>query len=133
MALPPFSQAIAQTKHPLFTCTLMLAVIAAVFIPDLAFAADGVGDAQAKVCGFFTNTKTILNSASIIVVTVAVIFAGYQIAFAHKRIADVAPALIGGVIIGAAAQIAKFAVNGDVTECTVGVMKGAMHLMSNYA
>lgn len=38
------------------------------------------------------------------------IFAGYQIAFAHKRISDVAPVLIGGVLIGAAGQIAKMLV-----------------------
>ncbi len=44
---------------------------------------------------------------SIIVVTIAVVFSGYQIAFAHKRIGDVAPVLIGAILIGAAGQIAK--------------------------
>jgi type IV secretion system protein VirB2 len=43
---------------------------------------------------------------------IAVIFAGYQIAFAHKRISDVAPILVGGFLIGAAAQIARMLV-GD--------------------
>jgi type IV secretion system protein VirB2 len=43
---------------------------------------------------------------SIVVVTIAIIFSGYQIAFAHKRIADVAPVMIGAILIGAASQIA---------------------------
>jgi type IV secretion system protein VirB2 len=64
-------------------------------------------ETEGKVTGFFSNVKTILDAISIIVVTIAIIFAGYQIAFANKRIADVAPILIGGVLIGAASQIAK--------------------------
>jgi type IV secretion system protein VirB2 len=54
-----------------------------------------------------TSIKDLLNAISILVVTIAVIFAGYQIAFAHKRIADVAPVLIGAILIGAASQIAN--------------------------
>jgi type IV secretion system protein VirB2 len=49
----------------------------------------------------------LLNIASVAIVTIAVIFAGYQIAFNHKRIGDVAPVLIGGFLIGAAAQISR--------------------------
>jgi type IV secretion system protein VirB2 len=63
-------------------------------------------DAKDTVCGFFSNINSLLSMASIAVVTIAVIFAGYQIAFAHKRISDVAPILIGGLLIGAAGQIA---------------------------
>ncbi len=66
----------------------------------------GAGATQDKILGFFTGIKGILGAISIIVVTIAIIFAGYQIAFANKRIADVAPILIGGVLIGAATQIA---------------------------
>lgn len=54
---------------------------------------------------------------SVAVVTIAIIFAGYQIAFAHKRISDVAPILIGGVLIGAAGQIAKMLV-GSADSCS---------------
>jgi len=82
--------------------------------PGLAFAqsAPDFGGTDSKVTGFLQNINGLLNLASIAVVTIAVIFAGYQIAFAHKRIADVAPILIGGFLIGAAAQIAKMLV-GD--------------------
>jgi type IV secretion system protein VirB2 len=78
----------------------------------LAQAAPDFGGADSKLTGFLQNINGLLNLASIAVVTIAVIFAGYQIAFAHKRIADVAPILIGGFLIGAAAQIAKMLV-GD--------------------
>jgi type IV secretion system protein VirB2 len=78
----------------------------------LAQAAPDFGGTDSKVTGFLQNINGLLNLASIAVVTIAVIFAGYQIAFAHKRIADVAPILIGGFLIGAAAQIAKMLV-GD--------------------
>ena len=57
--------------------------------------------------GFLSGVKKILGPFSILVVTIAFIFAGYQIAFNHKRIADVAPVLIGAIVIGAAAQLAK--------------------------
>lgn len=77
--------------------------------PTLALAASGgdFGGTDSKVTGFLNNVNGLLNLASISVVTIAVIFAGYQIAFAHKRIADVAPILIGGFLIGAAGQLAK--------------------------
>ena len=87
-----------------FTAALLVTVLAA---PDIAFAAGGdVGEAGEKVTNFLEQVKTLLKLASIAVVTIAVIFAGYQIAFAHKRIADVAPILIGGFLIGAAGQLA---------------------------
>jgi type IV secretion system protein VirB2 len=78
----------------------------------LAQAAGDFGGTDSKVTGFLQNINGLLNLASIAVVTIAVIFAGYQIAFAHKRIADVAPILVGGFLIGAAAQIARMLV-GD--------------------
>lgn len=84
---------------------------ALMFAPTLALAdgsgGDALGGTDEKVTGFLNNVNSLLNLASISVVTIAVIFAGYQIAFAHKRIADVAPILIGGFLIGAAGQLAK--------------------------
>lgn len=91
---------------------LFLMIAAVLLMPTVGLAQD-VTDTSKKVCGFFQNINSLLNAASVVVVTIAVIFSGYQIAFAHKRIADVAPALIGGVLIGAAAQVAKMVVGGD--------------------
>lgn len=89
--------------------------VSALALPGFAMAQDSFGDAEEKVTGFFDSLNALLNVASIAVVTIAVIFAGYQIAFAHKRISDVAPVLIGGFLIGAAAQLAKMLM-GDNAE-----------------
>ena len=81
-------------------------LIAALVLPSLAAAQVGGSDAIGTACGFLGNVKNLLNAVSIVVVTIAIIFSGYQIAFAHKRIADVAPVMIGAILIGAASQIA---------------------------
>lgn len=96
------------------------AATALIVFPGLAMAQDGSG-ATNRVTEFFTNINALLNVASIAVVTIAVIFAGYQIAFNHKRIGDVAPVLIGGFLIGAAAQIAKMLLPDDVTSTAMVV------------
>jgi type IV secretion system protein VirB2 len=90
----------------------------------MAQAAPDFGGTDSKVTGFLQSINGLLNLASIAVVTIAVIFAGYQIAFAHKRISDVAPILIGGFLIGAAAQIAKMLV-GD----TGGAVAMVLHAL----
>lgn len=104
-----------QAKGSCSKTSLRNACIAALLaMPGMAFAAGApdFGGTDSKVTGFLQNINGLLNLASIAVVTIAVIFAGYQIAFAHKRISDVAPILVGGFLIGAAAQIAKMLV-GD--------------------
>lgn len=91
-------------------------ITAAALAPTVGLAADDFTAATGGACTFVKNIHTILNLISIAVVTIAVIFAGYQIAFAHKRIADVAPILIGGVLIGAAGQIARMLVSSSATD-----------------
>lgn len=94
---------------------MSVALLGLVVAPELAFAAaPGGADAAGRVTGFFNNINGLLNIASIAIVTIAIIFAGYQIAFNHKRIGDVAPVLIGGFLIGAAAQIARMLLPDDV-------------------
>ena len=83
-----------------------MALVSAIVIPGLALA-DNNGDATTTTCGFLEGVQTLLNAISIVVVTIAIIFSGYQIAFAHKRIGEVAPVFIGAVLIGAASQIAN--------------------------
>jgi len=63
---------------------------------------------------------------------IAIIFAGYQIAFAHKRISDVAPILIGGVLIGAAGQIAKMLV-GNADSCSAATTSAMMQVLQFFA
>jgi type IV secretion system protein VirB2 len=110
MAIKPFINTTAQRKQ-LLDRMVFMAMTAAVILPNLAMADSS--DPTGNICGVLSTVNTLLNTASVIVVTIAIIFSGYQIAFAHKRISDVAPALIGGVMIGAAAQIAKMVVGGS--------------------
>lgn len=107
-----FETATGLCRSLLFTCVVMLALT----LPEVALATPG--GFEGEVCGFMGKIRNLLNVLSIAVVTVAVIFAGYQIAFAHKRIADVAPILIGGVLIGAAGQLANLLIGDDATDCT---------------
>ncbi len=126
MAQPSYNTTIDPSNAPLSSKIAFVLVTMALMLPAVAFGADtdGLGETGMKVCGFFQNINSLLNAASIVVVTIAVIFSGYQIAFAHKRIGDVAPALVGGVLIGAAAQVAKMVVggngatNGGASACT---------------
>ncbi len=113
--MKPATNPTSETSKLLSSLSMAVVFVAAVAAPDLVMAQDSFGDAENKVTGFFSSLNSLLNVASIAVVTIAVIFAGYQIAFAHKRISDVAPVLIGGFLIGAAAQIAKMLMGDDST------------------
>jgi type IV secretion system protein VirB2 len=124
---------------PSHSCKQLLSVMMAstiiaalLWTPGMAWAQEFAG-ADQKVCGFFTNINGLLNMASIAVVTIAVVFAGYQIAFAHKRIADVAPILIGGVLIGAAGQIAKMVIGDTGQQCQGQTSMVVEYLLNHYA
>lgn len=106
-------------------------VVAMTMAPAMGFAADAdFTSASGGACKFVKNVHMILNLMSVTVVTIAIIFAGYQIAFAHKRISDVAPILIGGVLIGAAGQIAKMLVDGKA-DCSA--MNNVLQVMQFFA
>ena len=72
-------------------------------------------DAGTNIKSFFETINGILAIISLAIVTIAICFAGYQIAFAHKRISDVAPVLIGGFMVGGAAALASMLVSGGST------------------
>lgn len=104
------------------------------------FADDTFKGACTKVSGFFKNFETILKVASVSIVTIAIVFAGYQIAFAHKRLSDVAPLLIGGLLIGGSSALASWFMAGWTTgsDCNkdesaalmMNVVASAEHLLA---
>lgn len=116
MEIKPFAN-ITQRQRMLHRVVTM-AMTLVILLPTMALA-DGP-TAENSLCSILNTINTLLNVASIAIVTIAIIFAGYQIAFAHKRLTDVAPALIGGVLIGAAAQIAKMVIGGSSSNSTCG-------------
>lgn len=118
----------AKTQRVLKNASILI-LLAYLLLTPFAMAyglqSPGGTEAQTKLCGVMANVHSILKVASILIVTVAIIFAGYQIAFAHKRISDVAPILIGGLLIGAAGQLAVMVIgNGDFSEdCTTAFVQ----------
>lgn len=108
-----------QLLKPLRSAAFLAAFLA---LPELAVAAPAPAPSAADfaddACTFVNNIVDLLKIASVAVVTIAIIFAGYQIAFAHKRISDVAPILIGGLLIGAAGQLAKWILGDEYGDCT---------------
>lgn len=104
------------------------------FVTPIAMADDaGFVKACGNVYKFFKNFETILKVASVTIVTIAVVFSGYQIAFAHKRLSDVAPVLIGGLLIGGAATIAGWFIEGwGVETGTSGCTKADAALVERY-
>ncbi|HEX5738166.1 MAG TPA: TrbC/VirB2 family protein [Hydrogenophaga sp.] len=99
--------------------TTIVGLCLLVFMPQALAQAlpEGFTEACQNVDGFMDSVVTLLGAVSIGVVTVAIIFAGYQIAFAHKRLSDVAPILIGGLLIGGAATIATWFVGSTIATC----------------
>jgi type IV secretion system protein VirB2 len=123
-----------------------LAIAALIVLPCLAMAQGSAdGGLGETACGFVKTIVGVLNAVSIVVVTVAIIFSGYQIAFAHKRISDVAPVFIGALLIGAATQIAKLFLGGSSTvgggtSCSASVtvdpftqLAGLVQSLAHYA
>lgn len=91
----------ALHRH-LYTVMAGVALMALAVEPALA----QMGGVETRATGFMDNVISILNAVSIGAVTIAVMICGYGIAFGGKTFRDVAPILIGGVIIGAAGYIA---------------------------
>jgi type IV secretion system protein VirB2 len=104
-----------QYKHIPVLTNLAVLFFALTFSSLALAGGANFGGTDGKITNFFTNIVGLLNLASIAVVTIAIIFAGYQIAFANKRISDVAPIVVGGLLIGAATQIAKMLVPAGAT------------------
>ena len=103
-----------RNRFEVFAVYLVLGVLMMMVCSDV-FADDTFKGACNKVSGFFKNFETILKMASVSIVTIAVVFAGYQIAFAHKRLSDVAPLLIGGLLIGGSSALASWFMAGWTT------------------
>jgi type IV secretion system protein VirB2 len=90
--------------------------VALATMPQWLFAGGGdvdFGDTCNTVNSFFEGVDGMLKFISILVITVAIIFCGYQIAFAHKRLSDVAPVFLGALLIGGATTIATMLMSAD--------------------
>jgi type IV secretion system protein VirB2 len=142
----PFRLASLQAGSPLANRIVLMIVLMAMILPGMALAQGDQSGTVTTTCGFMSNVTVVLNAISIVVVTIAIIFTGYKVAFAHARISEVAPVLIGAVLIGAASQIANIflkssANSGGATACsaaslvphTLDHVAAVVHLITTYA
>lgn len=80
----------------------ILAALAFALFAQAAFAAGGLGGAET----FLNNISTWLKALAGIVLTIALIVAGYKIMWGGSTVREVAPVVIGGIVIGSATYIA---------------------------
>lgn len=120
-----------RTRNAVIMCLLVLLALS---LPSIAFAqTPDASDTITATCGFANNINKVLNAISVVVVTVAVVFSGYQIAFAHKRFAEVAPVLIGAILIGAASQIANMFLKTSSSSAGNCTVTSLTHFIQHYA
>lgn len=79
----------------------------ALFVVEPAFAQGGLE----KVNTFVDNVLVILRACSIGVVTIAIMWAGYLFLFKRADMADCGKILVGGLLIGGAAELASYLLN----------------------
>lgn len=93
-------------------CRAMNPRLLAVFLFWLClFAIVGPAEAQVgglgKVNTLMESVLGVLKGVSVAAVTIALIITGFKMAFRGESLADCAPVIVGGVVIGAASEIAQ--------------------------
>lgn len=78
-----------------------------VLASNLALAQKSGGGVQ-KVNTFLQNILAVLNGASIAVVTIAIIWAGYKFLFRNADMKECLMIVLGGLLIGGAAELAGY-------------------------
>mgnify|MGYP002713168906 CR=1 FL=1 len=61
-----------------------------------------------KVNDFLENIESLMHGVAIVVVTIAVMWAGYKYLFKHAGLEEVGRILAGGLLIGGSAEIAAW-------------------------
>ncbi|HDR1236518.1 hypothetical protein CBE90_04715 [Pasteurella multocida] len=79
---------------------------ATLLVSSLVLTSPAYADFQ-KATTLITNIQSWLRTISVVVITIAILVAGYKIIFQGQTFREVAPILVGGILIGAAAEIAK--------------------------
>ena len=91
---------------PVFWVFCLLALGLALF-PELAHASGGLD----KIDDFMNNLVSILRGASIATVTLAVMWVGYKVLFTDWDVKEIGKILMGALLIGGAAEIARYFVS----------------------
>jgi type IV secretion system protein VirB2 len=84
--------------------TVVASALLTALLPGTAFAQ------VAKVNSTLAQVQSILQGASVVAFTIAIMWVGYKMAFQHAKWSEVSNIMIGGVFIGGAAAIASMLV-----------------------
>lgn len=82
---------------------LMLMALATMYMPD---AAAQINTAQQTITVLLTSIRNMLIVIGGVLFTIAIIFAGFKMAFQHARWSDISHIVIGGILVGSATAIA---------------------------
>lgn len=91
------------SSRPLFIILCLVVLVFALF-PELAHASGGVS----KVNNFMDDLAALLRGISVITVTVAIMWVGYEMLFTEWDIRKIGRILISALCIGCAAEIARY-------------------------
>ena len=84
-----------------FTKSAFNASLMFLLLPNLMF-----GDGLDKVDSLLESISTALYAVGVVVLTIAIMWAGFKIMFQGQTLREVAPPLLGGILVGAASGIA---------------------------
>jgi len=98
---------VSLTSSRLRLLVLLAALLLGLIDPALAQSSGGLD----RVNTFVDNILSVLRGISVSVATIAIIWAGYKFLFRHADISEIIYILGGGLLIGAAAEIARYMVS----------------------
>lgn len=75
-------------------------------VSQAVFAAGGLGGAET----FLNNIATYLKAFALIILTIAIMVAGYKVMWGGSTVREVVPIMIGGILVGSASYIASLLV-----------------------
>ncbi|WP_288644406.1 TrbC/VirB2 family protein [uncultured Helicobacter sp.] len=87
--------------------SVFVVLLSAFLSPNIAFAAGGLS----KVDSLMSSISSALYAVGVVVLTIAIMWAGFKIMFQGQTLREVAPPLLGGILIGAASGIAGLLIN----------------------
>lgn len=93
-----------QASNNTVSAIMFYALAALAFAVEPAFAAGGLD----KVNTFMDNVLAVLQGVSLVVVTIAIMWAGYKYLFKHADLAEAGKILAGGLLIGGAGELASY-------------------------
>lgn len=83
---------------------LMMIALLCLCVVEPAFAQGGLD----KVNTFAANIQSILTGVSVVVVSIAIMWAGYKFLFGHAQAAEIIKIIAGGLLIGGASALAGY-------------------------